>query len=181
MNRKTTNIIILVIVLSAFLIGSIISAESEWNPAALKTVTGKLTVKNSQYLLQSGNELRILSLIPPAAMDSLGFHPVDNDTLIVTGIENPKDLVCVSAIWKGTTYTFRDAEGNPIWKGISSWTVNPAKCIGCKLCVMNCPADAITMVKNKAVIDQSKCTGCNICVAGNGANFKGCPTKAISK
>lgn len=38
-------------------------------------------------------------------------------------------------------------------------------CIGCNLCVKNCPNEAVKMVDNVAVIDYSKCDNCGICVA----------------
>lgn len=58
--------------------------------------------------------------------------------------------------------------------------VNATQCIGCTLCVRNCPTNAITMVDGKAVIDRSKCINCGICVSGNGNDFAGCPVNAIS-
>jgi len=58
--------------------------------------------------------------------------------------------------------------------------VDSSRCIGCKLCVNQCPEGAISMVNGKAVIDQEKCTDCGICVSGSG-RFKGCPVKAIEK
>lgn len=50
--------------------------------------------------------------------------------------------------------------------------VNKPECIGCGTCVENCPADAIGLVDNKAVIDGEKCIGCAMCIAV-------CPTGAI--
>lgn len=58
--------------------------------------------------------------------------------------------------------------------------VDASKCIGCGLCVVNCPSNAITMVDGKAVIDKDKCINCGICVNGNQADFNGCPVSAIS-
>lgn len=46
-------------------------------------------------------------------------------------------------------------------------------CIGCRICVKNCPAEAISVTDNHAVIDYSKCTSCGKCA-------EVCPVKAIS-
>lgn len=45
-------------------------------------------------------------------------------------------------------------------------------CIGCKICVKNCPEDAFTFENNLAKIVYEKCTNCMICV-------EKCPTNAI--
>ena len=45
-------------------------------------------------------------------------------------------------------------------------------CIGCTLCAKNCPAEAVTIEKFNAHIDQEKCIGCGACAAK-------CPKKAI--
>ena len=45
-------------------------------------------------------------------------------------------------------------------------------CIGCRLCVRNCPSDAFTFENNLAKINYDKCTNCGICE-------EKCPTKAI--
>jgi electron transport complex protein RnfB len=45
-------------------------------------------------------------------------------------------------------------------------------CIACKICEKNCPAQAIMVRDNLAVIDYDKCTQCGICV-------EKCPQKTI--
>ncbi len=42
--------------------------------------------------------------------------------------------------------------------------LNTRECVGCGLCVSNCPADAITLSDGKAKIDETKCIGCGECV-----------------
>lgn len=45
-------------------------------------------------------------------------------------------------------------------------------CIGCGICVKNCPAGAIKVENFHAIIDYEKCTGCGACM-------EKCPKKAI--
>ena len=45
-------------------------------------------------------------------------------------------------------------------------------CIGCGICVKNCPQNAITVENFVANIDQDKCIGCGICM-------EKCPKKVI--
>ncbi|MCM1187257.1 MAG: RnfABCDGE type electron transport complex subunit B [Lachnoclostridium sp.] len=47
-------------------------------------------------------------------------------------------------------------------------------CIGCGICVKNCPHEAVRVTDFHAVIDQEKCTGCGTCA-------EKCPKKAIVK
>lgn len=51
--------------------------------------------------------------------------------------------------------------------------VDPAKCIGCKMCIgVGCPA--IMMKNGRSVIDQNQCVGCTVCA-------QVCPKGAISR
>ncbi len=64
---------------------------------------------------------------------------------------------------------------------VTKYVVNPDKCISCRLCIPNCPVDAIRLEAGVAVIDKDKCIGCGICVDGNDTTFAGCPVNAIDK
>ena len=52
--------------------------------------------------------------------------------------------------------------------------VVPEECTGCETCVGACPVEAITMVDDKAVIDQETCTQCGTCIGE-------CPVEAIKE
>ena len=45
-------------------------------------------------------------------------------------------------------------------------------CVGCRMCLQECPVEAISMVDNKAIIDQEKCVKCGRCM-------EVCPRDAI--
>ncbi len=53
-------------------------------------------------------------------------------------------------------------------------TVIADECVGCESCIPACPVEAITMVEEKAIIDQAKCDACGTCIAE-------CPTEAIKE
>jgi len=50
--------------------------------------------------------------------------------------------------------------------------VDAEECVGCETCVPVCPVEAISMVEDKAVINQETCNQCETCVDE-------CPVEAI--
>lgn len=62
---------------------------------------------------------------------------------------------------------------NSLEKGKDVKDVCSIGCIGCQLCVRNCPQKTISFDKNLPTIHYENCTQCNICV-------EKCPTKAIN-
>jgi electron transfer flavoprotein alpha subunit len=57
-------------------------------------------------------------------------------------------------------------------KGIEVAKILPEKCIGCQICVAECPVGAIEMSNGAAVIDPEVCIGCGKC-------FEVCPVAAV--
>lgn len=56
---------------------------------------------------------------------------------------------------------------------IEAYYVIPEDCIGCGICVNQCPVDAIIMTEdNIAYIDPEACINCGMCASG-------CPTSTI--
>jgi len=42
--------------------------------------------------------------------------------------------------------------------------VDQQKCTGCQTCVSECPSEAISISKEKAVVDVEACVDCGVCV-----------------
>lgn len=56
---------------------------------------------------------------------------------------------------------------------IEAYYVIPENCVGCGICVAQCPVDAITMTEdNIALIDPEACINCGMCASA-------CPTSTI--
>ena len=143
---------------------------------------GHYLFENGKHYITTDEGKFHLLLAPPAALDTLGINLVSGDSLYVEAPKAKGSLYVKTLVYKDERYAIRIADGmNKGYDEHSTYNDNPKTCIGCRLCVMNCPTDAITMVKGKAVIDQAECVSCGICVSGNDKNFKGCPTRAISK
>ena len=50
--------------------------------------------------------------------------------------------------------------------------INKNKCTGCGICIKECPVNAISLNKGKAVIDMKKCIRCGKC-------HSACPQEAV--
>jgi NADH-quinone oxidoreductase subunit F len=58
-----------------------------------------------------------------------------------------------------------------VCKALTSYSIDPATCTGCLLCLKNCASEAISGARKELhVIDQAKCNKCGTC-------FDVCPPK----
>ena len=172
-------ILILILAAAALSASAVFTDEME-----ISGYRGEIEIRDGKPWLKElwGDEMRLL-LGPQALLDSLGLALADGDSVSVEGFRE-KDLFLVGKLWldggEFSLYWLRYLDWGDLTTGVpASYQVNPQQCIGCKLCVINCPMGAITMIKGKAHIDLEKCTECGICIDGHN-KFKGCPTGAIS-
>jgi len=78
---------------------------------------------------------------------------------------------CCCAFLRGMT-RFEDKNENCTAKANYIAKVNRHLCTGCALCAKSCPFNAITIKKEKSIINLKKCYGCGICAVC-------CPVEAI--
>lgn len=168
---------LIVTLLLLTLIGLLLAADKD---DSMKSLTGKLRYDKTTLMLQTNGASYRLLLAPKAALDTLGIAIMADSTATVVGKLSGNILIAQTIRLGDKDYALRDAEMQPLWEQLSTYNVVPRTCIGCRLCVSNCPLGAITMTKGKAIIDQTKCVECGICTDGVN-NFKGCPVKAINK
>lgn len=145
----------------------------------VSSIMGKVEMVKQRPFLRAGEDIYRLLLAPKAAMDSLGLFLKADDELLVEGLIKD-DYLFVTRVFKDKmTYTLRDPNLLNAYLERSNYMVDPAVCIGCRLCLKPCPTGAITMSKSKALIDPAKCVECGICIEG-AKDFRGCPVKAIA-
>ncbi|MCF7793732.1 MAG: 4Fe-4S binding protein [Candidatus Cloacimonetes bacterium] len=144
------------------------------------------TIKNigGDWYLNTGEDFFMLKLAPEEFLTENEITLEKNADIIVSGILTEYDEInAYKIVYNEVTLELLDAEGKALWEDATAnefYVVNQKNCIGCRLCVSNCPTNAISMVKGKAVIDAEKCIACGICANGDGNKFQGCPTNTIS-
>jgi len=165
----------MMILLAVIIISSALYAEE----AAVEVFEyeGTLMQVSGIWFLNTGTNMFGLELGTLA--DTEGIAPVlaSGDTIKVKG---SIAVLQVAELTKSEiTYLPALEEEEEEQPATSGYQVNASHCIGCRLCVKNCPVGAISMQKGKAVIDVNKCIQCGICANGNGQGWKGCPVGAI--
>ncbi len=166
---------------------------------------GELIYQNGDWFLKQDKKLIEMHFGPVEYQKHIGVKLEPTKDFECEGYIYKDSFAVSSFIYNKKKIVLRDDKGKALWEGTEFshhneeeegkaeikkdkhkkkkvyYVVNRKKCIGCRLCVANCPVNAIEMVHGRAVIDADKCIACGICADGNGSNYKGCPVDAISK
>ena len=173
LNRVLFNILILIIItLPLFAVPAQETVE----------ITGKLTLEDNLLTVTTGEESFNLYLVAPELQDNETF-PFDNESdYILKGYQSDKGYIFYELQTADGQNTYLREDNKPLIVSISegtTYSVDPRRCISCRMCIDSCPVGAIRMVRGAAVIDQEKCISCGICKDGNFTNYEGCPVSAI--
>lgn len=103
---------------------------------------------------------------------SIAEEFIDADSLVVVSHGKGHIGTAFGGALKNLGMGCATRDGKLDMHSTSSPFVNRDRCNGCGLCMINCPADAIQLIKEKAEINEDSCIGCSECVAV-------CPMKAI--
>lgn len=172
-----------------------VSVEAGEKMIAFVHCQGDCEKAKADYLYTGARDCRMLSFVPNGGPKScnqgcLGFGtcaqvcPFDaihvRDGVAVVDKEKckacgkciavcPKNLISLIPYHASQAVACSSTE-----KGAVTMKMCSAGCIGCGICVKNCPQGAVKVENFCAGIDQQKCSGCGICA-------EKCPKKAIVK
>lgn len=83
----------------------------------LATVTGRLTEQDDEYYVVTNQGRIALHLGPEWYRDEIRFPSKARGEVTVQGYLDKKDMSPSSITVDGRTYTFRDKDGQPMWRG----------------------------------------------------------------
>ena len=176
-------------------IGSIMGVEANTGEKMVAFVkcSGSAEITKNDYDYSGIEDCRMLSFVPNGGPKSCNYGCLGYGTCakvcpfqaieVVDGVAKVnKDLckackkciaVCPKQLIELVPYQDKHyVSCNSKEKGPITMKVCQVGCIGCGICVKNCPEGAIIVQEAHAHIDYQKCTGCGICK-------EKCPKKSI--
>jgi len=118
MTKKTLFIFsILLMTVGAFASDTDFSGRDISDKGSLLTMEGTFQIDDSEWYLQTKDQLYIVHKGLDWYTEEIGFFPQEGEQITINGFVLGDEISPCTILIGSTSYAFRDSEGSPLWGG----------------------------------------------------------------